>query len=136
MAANLSQDDDVISSINVTPLVDVVLVLLIIFMITAPVIYQSAIKVDLPAASTGKQNKADNQMTFTLAKDGEVYWGKDRMDIGQIESKLSQMTAANLENESAVINADEGTAHGKVIQLLDSLRKHGLTRIALTVQTQ
>jgi biopolymer transport protein ExbD len=54
MAGGFQADDDVISGINITPLVDVVLVLLIIFMITAPVIYQSAIKVKLPQAKSGE----------------------------------------------------------------------------------
>jgi len=134
MAGNLSSDDDLISQINVTPLVDVVLVLLIVFMITAPVIYQSAIKVNLPSASTGQQGKSQSPLTFTLSETGELFWGKEQLDWSGLDRKLASLKDLDKE-ESAVINADEKTGHGMVIRLLDTLRKHGLTRIALTVKS-
>src|SRR3954463_5329180 len=83
-------DDDFISGINVTPLVDVVLVLLVIFLITAPVIYQSAIKVQLPKAQTGEEKGAPSAFQFTLGKDGAIAWNEQKMDWETLERKLGE----------------------------------------------
>ena len=126
-------EDELISGINVTPLVDVVLVLLIIFLITAPAIYQSAIKVQLPRAKTG-EDAQKSALTFTVTKDGTVLWGKDKVDWESLGKRLAGM-GDKLQQESAVISADEATAHGVVIRLMDVLRQAGLTRFALNVDS-
>src|SRR6476659_6646273 len=94
-----TSEDDVISGINVTPLVDVVLVLLIIFMITAPVLYQSAIKVQLPKAKTGEQSNK-SPLSFSISKEGSLAWGKEKIDwvtlttrLTGLGDKISQETA-------------------------------------------
>jgi biopolymer transport protein ExbD len=128
-----SSDDDVISGINVTPLVDVVLVLLIIFLITAPVLYQSAIKVQLPKAKTGDQ--ADKgPLNFTLSKEGKLSWDKDLIDWDTLIQRLSAM-GEQAAKETAIISADEATPHGTVIKLMDALRQAGMTRFALNVES-
>ncbi|HLE00293.1 MAG TPA: biopolymer transporter ExbD [Bdellovibrionota bacterium] len=128
-----SSDDDVISGINVTPLVDVVLVLLIIFLITAPVIYQSAIKVQLPKAKTGEEAQKSAVM-LTLTKDGELLWDKERIDWKVLADRLGAMSAT-IAQETAMISADETTPHGTVIRLMDALRQAGLSRFALSVDS-
>jgi len=128
-------DDDVISAINVTPLVDVVLVLLIIFMITAPVIYQSAIKVQLPKARTGEESQK-SPLNFTVTKEGDLMWDKEKMDYETLGKRLSSMGADHLTNETAIISADEATPHGKVVKLMDALRQAGLVRFALNVDSR
>ncbi len=133
MAGNLSSDDDLISGINVTPLVDVVLVLLIIFMITAPFIYQSAIKVNLPDAKTGEQTDK-TKFDFTLAKDGSVTWGEERLEWPALEVKL-KAEPSPLKDQTATINADRETPHGQVIKLMDLLRQFGLTRFGMNVNS-
>jgi biopolymer transport protein TolR len=127
-----SSDDETISGINITPLVDVILVLLIIFMITAPVIYQSAIKVQLPKAKTGESTKK-SPLVFTLTKEGQLSWDKDPISWEQLSKKLLQI-AGQLSQETALINADEATPHGTVIRLMDALRQAGLTHFALNVE--
>jgi len=136
MAGNFanSSDDDLISGINITPLVDVVLVLLIIFLITAPVLYQSAIKVQLPQAKSGDQaNKSPLQ--FTLTKTGELLWGKDQIDWPTFHQRLTAM-GEQASQETAIISADQATPHGIVIKLMDGLRQAGLTRFALNVEVE
>lgn len=128
-----SSDDDVISGINVTPLVDVVLVLLIIFLITAPVLYQSAIKVHLPKAKSGEQSEK-GPLTFTLSKDGQLAWDKDPIGWDALSQKLKTL-GAQLSQETAIIRADEATPHGTVIKLMDALREAGLTHFALNVES-
>lgn len=127
-----SSDDDVISGINVTPLVDVVLVLLIIFLITAPVLYQSAIKVQLPKAATGEAAQK-SPLQFTLDKSGQIQWDKEKLDWAGLSAKLTAM-GDKAAQETAVISADKETAHGTVIRLMDTLRQAGLTRFALSVE--
>ncbi len=128
-----SSDEDLISGINVTPLVDVVLVLLIIFMITAPVLYQSAIKVHLPKASTG-QEAEKSPLTFSITREGTVSWGKEVMDWKTLAQRLSAL-GEKASQETAIISADEATSHGTVIRLMDALRQAGLTRFALNVES-
>lgn len=127
-----SSDDDLISGINVTPLVDVVLVLLIIFLITAPVLYQSAIKVQLPKAKSGEQTQK-SPMNFTISKDGELSWDKQKMDWDELGKRLAKL-GAQAGDETAIISADTATPHGTVIKLMDTLRQAGLTRFALNVE--
>ncbi|OFZ19266.1 MAG: hypothetical protein A2X94_05795 [Bdellovibrionales bacterium GWB1_55_8] len=127
-----SGDDDLIAGINVTPLVDVVLVLLIIFLITAPVIYQSAIKVQLPRATTGDDLEKP-KVQFTLTREGELAWGDERMDWDTLGRRLAA-EGEKLAGETVVISADEGTPHGTVIRLMDALRQAGLNRFALNVE--
>jgi biopolymer transport protein ExbD len=134
MAGNFHSlnDDDVISSINITPLVDVVLVLLIIFLITAPVIYQTSIKVQLPQAKSGAQNQK-SPLTFTLNQEGTLYWKKEVIQWETLPQKLKSL-GNGIISETAFISADAATPHGKVVRLMDELRQAGLTRFAFDVQ--
>lgn len=127
-------DDDTISGINVTPLVDIVLVLLIVFMITAPVIYQSSIHVQLPKAKSGESNPK-NPLQFSLTKEGELYWDKEGISWDQAHLKLKAL-GEKTSQETAVISADLATPHGTVIRLMDALRQAGLTRIAINVESR
>lgn len=133
-----SSDEEVIGGINITPLVDVVLVLLIIFLITAPSIYQSAIKVQLPRAQSGEANPS-SPLQFTLSAAGDVYWNKDKVDWKDLPARLTS-TKAQLDQSgaddvarTASIGADEKTGHGVVVKLMDILRQAGFARFALTV---
>jgi biopolymer transport protein ExbD len=114
-------------------MVDVVLVLLIIFMITAPVIYQSAIKVQLPKARTGEQAEK-SPLNFTITKEGDLIMNKERIDWSTLNQRLSSLGAPS-SSEVAVISADQSTPHGTVIRLMDALRMAGLARFALNVES-
>lgn len=127
-----SGDDDVISEINVTPLVDVILVLLVIFMITAPVIYNSSIKVDLPAASTGEKNAKSTQFNFVINQQGDLYWNDERLPWEQVQGRMNSLSDQDKANPVS-ISADSKSEHGLVVRLMDILRKNGLTRFALNV---
>jgi biopolymer transport protein ExbD len=129
--SSYSDDDEVISQINITPLVDVVLVLLVIFLITAPVIYQSAIKVKLPQASSG-ETAEKSPFEFTLTKDGVIHWDSESLTVEQVSVKLKAMGDL-AQDQTAIISADEATAHGIVVKLMDVLRQTGLTKFALNV---
>lgn len=132
--ASQNDDDELITGINVTPLVDVVLVLLVIFMITAPTIFQSAIKVNLPKAQSAGEAAGQTPLQFTVAKDGLVYWGAEKLSWEELDRRLRDKPPANLD-ENVSISADESTPHGTVVKLMDVLRRNGLHRFALTVQS-
>jgi biopolymer transport protein ExbD len=132
-SSGFGSDDDVISGINVTPLVDVVLVLLIIFLITAPVLYQSAIKVKLPQAKSGEHTEK-SPFEFTVSKEGDLRLGEEKLEWSRLGARLSTL-AANASDQTAVISADEMTPHGTVVRLMDALRTAGITRFALNVES-
>jgi biopolymer transport protein ExbD len=132
MAVNNSSDDDVISAINITPLVDVVLVLLVIFLITAPVLYQSAIKVKLPQASTGEHDQKQ-KFSFTISAAGEVAWNDQKVDWDTLAQRLKTLDEAG-KQQTAFISADKDTPHGAVIHLMDALRQAGVTHLAMSVE--
>lgn len=133
MAGSLIGDEELIAGINITPLVDVVLVLLVIFLMTAPVIYQSAIKVQLPQAKTGIAAEK-SPLSFTITKEGELLWDNHPINWETLEQRLKAM-GPHAASEAAIISADKQTPHGTVIRLMDALREVGLTRFALNVET-
>lgn len=132
MAASTSNSEDIITGINITPLVDVVLVLLVMFMITAPVIYQSAIKVKLPAAKNGEQIQHVTLRVF-LTSEGSTYLDKQSVT----KERLTQLSKEALKRDpraDAVVSADEGLSHGKVMAIVDLLRENGISNIAVGVE--
>lgn len=132
MASSISlDDDDTISAINVTPLVDVVLVLLIIFMITAPAIYQTALQVRLPKAGTG-ETAPKTPLNFAITRTGDLSLNRDPLPWDQLPQRLNALGSSAAE-QTAIISADSDTIHGNVVRLMDALRKAGLTRFALNV---
>lgn len=131
-----SSDDDLIANINVTPFVDVVLVLLVIFMVTAPAIYQSTIPVTLSKAASGEKKTSQTQpIDLTLTQDGKLFWAKNLITWEDLATRLVQMKET-LTRETASISADQATPHGTVVRLMDVLREHGLTRFSLNVESQ
>ncbi len=126
-------DDESISGINVTPLVDVVLVLLVIFLMTAPVLYQSAIKVQLPKARTGEEASQKSPLNFTINAEGKVFWNAQELSWDTLAKRLGAM-GPKITDETAMISADQATPHGIVIKLMDALRTAGLVRFALNVE--
>ena len=130
-----SDDDDwgMITGINLTPLVDVVLVLLIIFMVTATYIVARSIPVDLPKAATGE----DVVTTFalTLTKDGSVWLDGQRSDEPAIKRAIRSARKNNAEAR-AVIAADREVQHGRVVRLIDLVRREGVSRFAINIEEE
>lgn len=127
-------EDDPIADINVTPLVDVVLVVLIIFMITAPMLYQSTIDVNLPKADSGQQSEKST-LTFVVTKDGDLTWDKTKISWEELPGKLKALGSA-ASQKTAIITADKSTPHGTVVRLMDILRTSGVTKVGITVEGQ
>jgi biopolymer transport protein ExbD len=136
MAGGAGQDtDEAITGINVTPLVDVTLVLLIIFMVTAKmIVQQDHIPLDLPKAEKGvTQNQNATVLSIELAANGQAdVDGKPITDDDAIFQLAKDAYARNNEVR-AVIKADMAVTHGRVIHVLDLLKKAGLSKIAFGV---
>jgi biopolymer transport protein TolR len=135
MAGRISSgEDDIITDINVTPLVDVVLVLLIIFMVTATYIVKESIEVDLPrAASAGEAT--GSVLALVLTREGTVYLDGVKADEGQLQARVR--AAAALDREArAIISADRMALHGAVVHLIDLVKQAGITRFAIHIEKE
>jgi biopolymer transport protein ExbD len=132
MAGGANSDDDgLIAGINVTPLVDVTLVLLIIFMVTAKIIVSQGLPMDLPKASTG--DAVQTVFSVELLADGRTRVDSDFIsDDEAIGAKAKQALAKN-KDLRAVIRADKKVEHGRVIHVLDLLKRAQLNKIAFAV---
>jgi biopolymer transport protein ExbD len=120
-----------IVDINVTPLVDITLVLLIIFMVTASYIVSPAIKVDLPKAASGT-DQAKTTLALTLAKDGALYLNGERSNDEVVVKYIKTELPKNPDLQ-AIIAADGGVAHRDVIHVIDLVKRTGVHRFAINV---
>jgi biopolymer transport protein TolR len=120
-----------LSEINVTPLVDVMLVLLIIFMVTAPMM-QSGIGVNLPQAETNS-SPAEEGLTMTITQDRYIHIGESPINIFLLENKLKEYFYGK-EKRVVFIRADESLPYGYVINILDVTKKAGVEVIGLVVK--
>ena len=127
-------DDYEISGINVTPLVDIMLVLLIIFLVTATYIVKEAIKIDLPrAAAAGAPTP--RTLTINIGKDGQVFVDGVASSDAAIVRRVGEWRARK-DDLQAVIAADRDAHHGAVVHVLDLLKGEGVTKFAIEVQKE
>ena len=117
-----------LAEINVTPLVDVMLVLLIIFMVTAPML-ATGIKVNLPTASTAEPLEAKDPVIVSVTKDGAVSVGKDMTPRDALIAAVKEKLA--LSNGVVQLRGDRDAAYGDVVSVMDELAANGITRIAI-----
>ena len=133
MAGGAAQDgDDAITGINVTPLVDVTLVLLIIFMVTTKIVMNQTVPLDLPKAATGT---ADQQQIFSIimAADGRAFVDSKPIPNDDAILQLARDAQAAHPDLRAVIKADAAVTHGRVIHVLDLLKQARVNKIAFGV---
>lgn len=133
MAGGASSDDDdgLISQINITPMVDVVLVLLVIFMVTARIIHAQGMPMDLPKAASGES--IQTVFSVELSADGKTYVDSEPVTNDEAVRTLAQAGKAKNPELRAVIRADEKVEHGRVIHVLDLLKRAGVAKIAFAV---
>jgi biopolymer transport protein ExbD len=133
MAGGASDDDEggLISSINVTPLVDVTLVLLIIFMVTARIIVSQGMPMDLPKAATGEETQS--VFSVELTEDGRTFVDSNQVANDQTIGELAVDAKKKNPELRATIRADQKVPHGRVIQVLDMLKQAKLSKVAFAV---
>lgn len=133
MAISSVDSGDGIYEINITPLVDVCLVLVIIFMVTAPMFSEPAIKVDLPSANTQEGEERD-KIVLTLSKEGEYGVDEKRFaDIAEMERALKGKLAMS-ESKLVILRADKDALHGKLTDLMARAKDAGA--LSMTIATE
>ena len=131
MAAATNNDEEIISSINITPLVDIFLVLLIIFMITSSVIDQREIALQVPkAANAGQQ--APKASGLVVDKEGNTYLDGQKLDTASIAAVLRAAVARDPDHQ-VLIGADRDLKYQYVVDVIDLVRGAGITKYALKV---
>jgi biopolymer transport protein ExbD len=130
--ANVAQEDDAITGINVTPLVDVTLVLLIIFMVTAKLIAGQGIPLDLPKA----ESASATQTTFSIAIDREGKVLANGQTVNDDSALQAQARRALKQNPAlrTVVSASAAASHGKVMHVVDTVREVGVVKIAFAAE--
>ena len=124
-----------ISDINVTPLVDVMLVLLVIFMVTAPLML-NGIKLDLPKTKeVNPVNLNSTQVVLSFSKSEDYFLGKDKMLMNELIPEIQKQFKAN-KTDTVFLRADFGLAYGKVARLMSFLKRGGIHKIALVTITE
>ncbi|MDH6148391.1 MULTISPECIES: ExbD/TolR family protein [Paraburkholderia] len=125
-------DDGLMNEINMTPLVDVMLVLLIVFMVTIPVI-RHAVKIDLPHASSQKEDTKPAQVTVSIDADGNVLWDSAKVDDAALAAKIAAAAQASPQPELH-LDADRKVPYEKVAQVMSAAQAGGLTKIGFVTQ--
>ncbi len=122
-----------ISAINVTPLVDVVLVLLIILMVASTYIVAQTLKVTLPK-SKSTDGTADKPQTVAIMKDGSLRWNEAVVSEPELVKDIAAAAKADPEM-NLVVSADESTKHGRVVHVIDVAKQQGVTKFAINVMS-
>ncbi len=132
MAGSAQQDDGEITGINVTPLVDIMLVLLIIFMVTATYIVKEAIEIDLPRAAAGGES-TDRTLAILIDREGRIFLDGVAATEQQVIDKV-RGSGKKPEELQALISADKAAQHGAVVHMMDVLKQQGVTRFAIEIE--
>jgi len=120
------------SEINVTPFVDVMLVLLIVFMVTAPLL-TVGIKVDLPKVKATALTDIKDPIEITVKLDGEVYIGESKVEVENLIPRLNAITEQNTEAR-IYIRGDRVVAYGRIMEIMSIINSAGYTKVALITQ--
>ncbi|MCX6130906.1 MAG: biopolymer transporter ExbD [Proteobacteria bacterium] len=134
MAGGSFSEEEGINEINVTPLVDVMLVLLIIFMVTANYITSNAIPLELPKAATGADISVKN-LGFSIDKESKIFLDGKAISYAELPSLIAERKKANPDVQ-ALISADVKTPHGDVVKLIDMVRRNGILNFAINVEVE
>ncbi len=131
MAFKMDSSDEVMAEINVVPLVDVILVVLIIFMVTAPMIMKPSINVNLPKAASGEAT-TPSKLNITILSDGKLNLDGKIVDDSEVQAKALEEVKKNPDIQ-AIISADKDVPHGRVVSVLDVVKGAGVKKFAISI---
>jgi len=126
-----ADQDEIMSEINVVPLVDVILVVLIIFMVTAPMIMKPSINVNLPKAASGEAT-TPSKLNITIGGDGKLNLDGEVVEDAQVQAKALEEVSKNPDIQ-AIIAADKDVPHGRVVSVLDIVKGAGVKKFAISI---
>jgi len=127
-----NSDDRPMAEINVTPLVDVMLVLLIIFMVTAPMM-QTGIDVNLPRVKAKSVDVTEEKLVLTINESKEIFLNKTKLPLGEINSKLEAIFANRIDRE-IFLRADKNVPYGFVVEVMSEVRKAGVDKLGMITE--
>ena len=131
-AFNPQREQSMMSDINVTPMVDVMLVLLVIFIITAPML-TSALKLDLPQAAAAPASQGPDSVQVGIDADGVLHWGKEKVSAQELDARLAQ-AARRAPRPEVQLHADKNTRYETVARVMAAAQASGLTRIGFVTE--
>ncbi len=132
MASQISGDsDEPISAINIVPFVDIILVVLIIFMVTTPMIMNPSIAVNLPKSGTG-DDTAPSELAIAVRADGSLALNGKPSDEASVNAYAKDL-AAKKPDVQAIISADKDVPHGRVVGIIDAVKSGGVKKFAITI---
>lgn len=120
------------SDINVTPFVDVMLVLLVVFMVTAPLM-TVAVPVDLPKTQAKAVNQDKEPLVISIDADGKVYLQEKRMELTDLVAKLKSVTGANPDSR-IFVRGDKGVTYGRIMEVMGTVSAAGYNKVALVAE--
>lgn len=135
MAAKLGgSNEEAISEINIVPFVDIILVILIIFMVTAPVILKPSINVNLPKAGSG-DNTTPSELSISIDASGGIALNGKTATEEEIRIFSEEISKTSPDTQ-AIISADKDVPHGQVVSVIDAVKSGGVKRFAITIEKQ
>ena len=132
MTPPYEEDDKPIAEINVVPLVDIILVVLIIFMVTAPLVLKPTIDVNLPKASSGQKNQTAKSMELIINGIGELFLDGKKVSLDELKEVME--IQAKEENSSVILTADREVTLKKLTAVIDLIKNSGIKKVGFSVQ--
>jgi biopolymer transport protein ExbD len=130
----ISRHRKIVSDINIVPFTDVLLVLLVIFMVTTPLIVQGQIQVKLPKATAAAPPQL-RPLVVTLTAQGRVFLSDQEVSLAQVQTLLAQALRERSDKQ-VIIQADRAVTHGRVVAIMDLARRAGADRLAIATEGQ
>jgi biopolymer transport protein TolR len=127
-----NNNDKPLAEINVTPLVDVMLVLLIIFMVTAPML-SMGIDVNLPRVKSKSVDVTEEKLVLTISESKEIFLNKTKLQLGELNSKLEAIFSNRIDRE-IFLRADKNVPYGFVVEVMSEVRKAGVDKLGMITE--
>ena len=122
------------SEINVTPFVDVMLVLLVVFMVTAPLL-TVGVPIDLPNSQANNLPENNNPLSITINQEGKLYLQDEEIELNQLIARIT-VIFENRKEDRIYVHGDQGVSYGRVMQVMGLLNGNGFSRVALVTDTE
>ncbi len=134
MGASLGgNSDEAIAEINIVPFVDIILVVLIIFMVTAPLVLKPAIDVSLPQASSGEAKETEKNLDVIIAATGELYVNGKPATLEELKDQASSVAKVAVDS-GAILNADKAVTLEKLTEVIDAIKLAGIKKVAFSIK--